>query len=100
MAKKQVKYSPSLFSGQDDKYCFVCGSTQYVQRHEIFFGAYRNKSKEYGLWLNLCSSCHDKTHFAKDHSLDIKLKQLGQAKFEETHTREEFMSLFGKNRLE
>ena len=35
--------------------------------------------------------------FGRD--LDIKLKQDAQRKYEETHTREEFIKLIGKNYL-
>ena len=97
---KQVKYHPSLFYEQDDTSCYVCGSNQYVQRHEIFFGrAYRNKSKEYGCWVNLCSACHDKVHFGKDHSLDERLKKEAQKRFEEIYSHQNFMMEFDKNRL-
>ena len=96
-----MKYAKSLFEHQDDIKCFVCGSYKYVQRHEIFFGrAYRNKSKQYGCWVNLCMACHDKVHFSKDHSLDIKLKKLGQEKFEMLYGHTKFMEEFDKNRLE
>ena len=97
----QVKYAPSLFDGQDDTKCYVCEGNQYVQRHEIFFGrAYRNKSKQFGLWVNLCMKCHDIVHFGKDHSLDIQLKQEGQRKFENKFSHQKFMDEFDKNRLE
>jgi len=99
---KQLKYHPSLFYGQDDTQCYLCGSGIDIQRHEIFFGrAYRDKSKQYGLWVNLCSKCHYTLH-NKDHSIDLKLKQEGQKRFEEVHNgnRNKFMHLFGKNRLE
>lgn len=93
-------YSPSLFCGQDDTECYVCGSNQYIQRHEIFYGrAYRTKSKHYGCWVNLCSACHDKVHFGKDRSLDLKLKQEGQKMFEEIFCHKIFMEVFDKNRL-
>ena len=93
-------YHPSLFADQNDIYCYVCGSTLYVTRHEIFFGrAYREKSKQYGLWLNLCMSCHDKVHFGKSHALDEKLKKEGQKRFEEIFNHEKFMEEFDKNRL-
>jgi hypothetical protein len=36
-------------------------------------------------------------HFNK--KLDLKIKQLAQAKFEETHTREDFRAAFGKSWL-
>lgn len=93
-------YAPSLFWGQDDTECYVCGSNQYVTRHEIFYGrAYRDKSKRFGCWCNLCMSCHDKVHFGKDHSLDLKLKQEAQKKFEKYYNHEQFMEEFDKNRL-
>ena len=94
-------YHPSLFMDQDNTECYVCGSNIYIQRHEIFYGrAYRDKSKRFGLWINLCSACHDKVHFGKDHSLDIRLKQEGQKRFEEVFSHEKFMAEFDKNRLE
>ena len=37
-------------------------------------------------------------HFNK--ALDIRLKQICQAEFEKTHSREEFMHIFGRNYLE
>ncbi len=96
-----ANYHPSLFYGQDDTRCYICGGNQYIQRHEIFFGrAYRSKSIKYGVWVNLCMSCHDKVHFGKDHSLDIRLKKEGQKRFEEVFSHEKFMEEFDKNRLE
>ena len=94
------KYHISLFIDQDDTDCYVCGSTQYVQRHEVFYGrAYRDKSKKYGTWVNLCMKCHDKVHFGKDHSLDIELKKKAQRLFEEVYGHDRFMQEFDKNRL-
>ena len=43
--------------------------------------------------------CHDQVHFAKDHSLDVKLKQEAQIKFEQLHGHDKFMEVFNKNRL-
>ena len=101
MAKKKVKYHPSLFYGQDDVCCYECGSGYDISRHEIFYGrAYRDKSKQYGLWINLCYKCHNEVHNGKDHSLDIRLKQEGQKRFEEIFSHEKFMAEFDKNRLE
>ena len=36
-------------------------------------------------------------HF--DRKFDLKVKKIAQAKFEETHTREEFINIFGKSYL-
>jgi hypothetical protein len=96
---KQLKYHPSLFYGQEDIECYVCGSTQYIQRHEVFYGPYRQKSKKYGLWVNLCMKCHDQVHFGKDRTIDNMLKQEAQKRFEEIYNHEKFMEEFDKNRL-
>lgn len=96
-----MKYTKSLFENQDDTTCYVCGSNQYIQRHECFYGrAYRDKSKQYGLWVNLCMKCHDQVHFGKDHSLDLELKREAQRRFEQKHGHTKFMQIFDKNRLE
>ena len=34
-----------------------------------------------------------------NHELDLELKQLYQKKFEETHSRQAFMAIFGRNWL-
>lgn len=96
----QVKYAPSLFDNQNDLKCYECGSYWRIQRHEIFYGPYRQKSKAYGLWINLCQECHDQVHNGRDRSLDTKLKQAGQKRFEEIYNHEKFMMEFDKNRLE
>jgi len=96
---KQLKYHPSLFYGQEDTECYFCGSMINIQRHEIFYGPYRQKSKQYGLWVNLCSACHDQVHFGKDRTIDNMLKQEGQKRFEEIYNHEKFMEEFDKNRL-
>lgn len=51
------------------------------------------------VWL--CARHHTSdygVHFNKE--LDLKLKRMGQKKFEEKHTREEFIRLFGRNYLD
>ena len=109
MGRKKVNYKPSIFDGQDDMECFACtleerhekcSTSGVIDRHEIFYGdAYRWKSIKYSLWVNLCRHCHDKVHFGKDHSLDLKLKELGQRKFEEIYGHDKFKEEFDKNWL-
>lgn len=91
----QEKYAPSIIS--DEPYCFLCGGTGYLQRHEIFFGRNRQNSKKYGTWVNLCMACHDKVHFSKDPKLKIKLWEIGQRKFEEKYSKKAFFNVFGKD---
>lgn len=86
---------------QDEKVCFLTNSTQNLHRHHIFGGANRDNSEKYGLWIYLTADMHNMSnkgiHFNRE--LAITIKQLGQKEFEKTHTREEFMRIFGKNYL-
>lgn len=87
---------------QDKKECIVCGSWN-VEDHHIYFGVAKRKlSEKYGLKVWLCPSHHRGTngvHGRDGHKLDQELKQLGQKAFEWEHTREEFMSIFGRSYL-
>jgi hypothetical protein len=86
---------------QDTKECFVCRATQDLQLHHVLYGtSNRRQADKYGLTVWLCLRHHtgDRgAHF--DKGLDLKLKEMAQAKFEETHTREEFIRIFGRNYL-
>lgn len=53
-------YAPSIL--QDDlTNCFLCGRRdRKLDRHEVFFGSYRCRSKADGLWVMLChEECHE-----------------------------------------
>lgn len=88
---------------QDKKESYISGSTYNLEEHHIFFGtANRKVSEKNGLKVWLTSEEHRGTYgvhgkFGRD--LDIKLKQDAQRKYEETHTREDFIKLIGKNYL-
>ena len=87
---------------QNDKKCYVTGSTTNLHKHHIFSGtANRKKAEQYGLWVYLRADWHNMSaygvHFNK--RLDTELKQLAQRKFEEKHGHEMFMSVFKKNYL-
>ena len=89
---------------QKEKECFICRvnydveTTTGLQEHHIFEGTGRRKqSEKYGLKVYLCHRHHVSdpkyaVHYQKQ--LDLELKQLAQRKFEETHTREEFIEHF------
>ena len=85
-----------------DDQCFFCHSHTWLEVHHVFGGAYRKKSEKYGFKVTLCHYCHneppDGVHFNKDRR--NYLKRIYQAKFEETHTREEFIAEFGKSYAE
>lgn len=72
-------------------------------RHEVFYGTgKRELSIKYGLVIFLTPKMHNMSnqgiHF--DREFDLNVKKIAQAKFEETHTREEFINIFGKNYLD
>jgi hypothetical protein len=54
-------YAPTLFPCEDD-ICYRCRSTGLTVRHEIYGGALRSKSKQFGLWINVCPQCHAAIH--------------------------------------
>lgn len=87
---------------QNEKECFVCKTIYNLHNHHIFYGtANRRLSEKYGLKVWLCGNHHNLSnegvHFNR--KLDLYIKKIGQAAFEKTHTREEFMKIFGKNYL-
>ena len=81
--------------------CFLCGSTQWIETHHVFSGSYRKASEKHGMTVDLCASCHRGPQGVhQDAEQNKRLKALFQGKFEETHTRQEFRQVFGKNYLE
>jgi hypothetical protein len=84
----------------NDKKCFLCGSSQNIEKHHIMGNATRDKSEKMGVWVYLCRSCHDRIHFSKDsRKMMDSLRAKAQSKFEETRTREEWMKDFHRNYL-
>lgn len=86
---------------QSEKKCYITGRTTGLHRHHIYGGANRQVSEKNGFWVYLVAELHNMSdsgvHFNR--ALDLALKAECQRKFEETHTREEFMRLIGKNYL-
>ena len=87
---------------QNEKVCYVCGTTYNLQDHHVIFGtSNRRNSEKYGLKVWLCQNHHTGSagvHFNKP--LDLHLKKLAQAKFEtEYGDRNEFRRVFGKSYL-
>ena len=85
----------------EDRECFICGRTDWLERHHIFGGSRRKKSDKYGLVIDLCHDHHNEPPDGAHHNKEISLflKRYGQIKFEKTHTREQFMNEFGRNYL-
>jgi len=84
---------------QTEKVCYFANDKcdGWLEEHHIFGGANRKNSEKYGLKVHLCKRHHDKAH--EGGILMDTLHKVGQRKFEETHSHEEFMKIFGKNYL-
>ena len=81
--------------------CLVCRTTRDIHIHHIYAGSNRKNSEKHHCIVALCYRHHNGSdagvHFNRE--LDLRLKRFAQAKFEETHTREEFRAIFGKSWL-
>lgn len=86
---------------QSEKCCYITGSTNNLHEHHIFPGRNRKQSEKHGFKVWLRADWHNMSdhgvHF--DKALDLKLKRECQRKFEETHSRSEFISIIGRNYL-
>lgn len=73
-----------------------CGCTEGINKHEIFYGAYRLTSIKWGLVIPLCPFHHTIGKFAihNNRELDLYFKKLGQTIFEEKYSHELFMKEF------
>lgn len=92
---------------QKNKECYICRELYDINMqvglecHHIFGGANRNISEKQGLKVWLCQAHHNTAphgvHFNYD---NMKwLRERGQLKFEEKHSREEFRRLFSRSYL-
>ena len=91
-------YAPSILGAYDC--CFVCYRKGDLARHEVIHGAFRERSKKYGLWVNVCPECHNKIHFT-DGKLDRLLKENAQRQAMRVYgwSVDEWRRKFGKNYL-
>lgn len=86
---------------QDKKECWCCHSKYNLHLHHIYGAGCRKNSDKYGLTVYLCEKHHtgiEGVH-SGNHKLDTQLRILGQIKFEENHSREEFIRLFIRSNL-
>lgn len=83
----------------DKKECYVCRKKN-VHKHHIYFGTNRKQSDKIGAWVYLCPEHHvGFTGVHQNKALDLFFKTLCQKKFEENHSREEFVKVIGRNYL-
>lgn len=106
--RKKRQHKKSILQQKDGR-CYLCmklkGDTrlhQVTHEHHIFGGSNRGRSEAEGLKVYLCLQHHidgpEAVHNNKKH-MRI-LQQDGQREFEKTHSREEFMQIFGRNYLD
>ena len=83
--------------------CVVCGSTEGLHTHEVFYGtANRKKSIDDGMVVTLCAKHHNMSSEGvhSDHGLDLALKVRAQIAWENEYgNREMFIERYGKSYL-
>lgn len=80
----------------------MCGSYDWIETHHVYGGnPNRRISDENGFAVRLCHWCHNEPPMGVHHNreTDLWLKKLCQTKYEQTHSREDFIRLIGKNFL-
>lgn len=87
-------------SSNNKGYCIRCGSPYKTALHEPIMGRNRQASIKYNLRVPLCFTCHRFAHDEPSQEYNEMLKIEMQRKFEETHTRQEFIRIFGRNYIE
>lgn len=86
----------------DVAHCYVCGASNGIELHEIYFGSNRNNSIKWGLVVPLCREHHRGTegvHGSKGAGLNRSLKKTGQEAFQERYPWKDFLEIFGRNYL-
>lgn len=83
---------------QEDRECFISGYTGALDKHHIYAGNSRSASEKYGCWVWLRHDIHMDLH-DRNKTLDKILRRTCQERFEETHSREMFIDIFGKSYL-
>lgn len=83
----------------NERKCYRCGTTYNLHRHHIYYGPNRKNSEKYGCWVYLCGRHHNLSNEGvhSDRAYDLRLKAECQRAFEEIHSHEKFMEVFGKN---
>ena len=101
--KRRQRHKASILQAKDGR-CYLCmmlrsdnGRKMYLHEHHIFGGPRRKKSEAEGLKIYLCPEHHELIHASN--ILSMLLKRDAQREYEKTHTRQQFMTLMGKNYL-
>lgn len=87
---------------QDEKRCFITGTTSGLDLHHCIHGSNRKKADKLGLTVWLRHDIHMMLHARQKpfETLDDDLKKVAQRAYEEKiGTREDFIRDFGRNYL-
>lgn len=88
---------------QTDRECYVTGRTDNLHKHHCIHGKGRRPlSDKYGLWVYITGEYHNQSNkgiHTGNSELDLHIKQVAQRTFEEKHSHELFMEIFGENYL-
>ena len=81
--------------------CYICKRQTETALHHIYFGSKRKMSDKNGFVCFLCPDCHQYGNRAvhRCRETDLLLKAKCQKVYEKTHSRDEFMTLVGRNYL-
>lgn len=105
--KKRKKHKSSILKTQKGV-CYICARLkgnyrqQYTEEHHILFGSGRRPIAEAeGLKVDLCIDHHRTGPKAVHNCRGTRelLCRIAQEEYEQTHTREEWMKIAGKNYL-
>jgi hypothetical protein len=88
---------------QTEKKCYQTGRTDNLHEHHIYFGSgLRKISEKHGFKVWLTGEWHNQDSRIDVHhnrEFDLFLKRLCQEKYEEEHSRAEFVALTGRSYL-
>lgn len=96
----------SILHNKQEGTCYLCMllnqdyARRTTQEHHVIFGtANRKLSERYGLKVYLCLQHHEVGPEAvhNNHEIARMLQELAQEAFERTHSRGEWMAIFGRN---
>jgi hypothetical protein len=99
----KANHKHSLLQGKA-KRCYLTDAEGVpLEKHHIYFGSgMRSISDKHGLWVWLVPEMHRGTygvHGKEGHKIDLLLKRDCQRKYEEKHSREDWMKLIGRSYL-
>lgn len=93
-------YAPSIIPENRLGKCYICFSTKALQRHEPINAANRQKSKNFGMWVELCDDCHRMCHqYPRTYGECMKREMQSMAMKKYNWTFEDWHRIWGKSYL-